>query len=194
MPTLKLFLILLAFTLLPNWSNAHPHVWVYTSVEILLSNKQITGVKVHWNFDELYSASFLQDADANQNLKLEENELRYTLNSVFKDNLEALYSFMHIKMDQQKSKFKLLNPKIWMGDDETLNYVFELELEEPVSLDGLHEIAFYDPEFYISFEQDLDLKWSQETECAYKLRENRKIIIYDGLVHPETYQLNCSGA
>lgn len=179
--------------MLSNLSNAHPHIWVYTNVELLMSQNEITGVKVHWNFDEIYSASFLEDADTNRNMKLEDNEVQYTLNSVFKENLDALYNFMHIQFNGTKSHFTIDKPKIWMGENETLNYTFELKLEKPVTIEGKHEIAFYDPEFYVSFEQSYEMEIPEQAQCSYELEENEGISIYGGLMHPETYKLYCKG-
>lgn len=191
MPTLKLLLLTFALSISSNSSNAHPHIWVYTDVELLVAQNEITGIKVHWNFDEIYSASFLEYADINRNMKLEEDEVQYILKSVFRDNLEALYTFMHIQMHGKKNKFHLKSPKIWMAKDETLHYVFALILEEPVSIKGNHEIAFYDPEFYVSFEQSYEMKIPEQAKCLYELEENKDISIYEGLMHPETYKLQC---
>lgn len=191
MPKLRFFLIAAFFCLLSVVAKAHPHVWVYTDVEILVSNKKITGLKVAWNFDEIYSASFLKDADINKNMKLEEDEIKHTLQSVFHDNLDALYGFMHIQMNQKKSEFTVENPKVWMGDDETLTYTFEIKFEEAIQANGLHDIAFYDPEFYIAFEQSYDMKFSEKLPCTYKLEEKLGLTIYEGLFSPEIYQLTC---
>ena len=172
---------------------AHPHIWVYTSVEVLIDQQNITGIKVHWNFDELYSASFLEEADKNGNMELEPEETLDTIQSVFKENPQDLFPFMHILLNGSKQEFYLEDPKIWMATDETLHYTFDIVLNKPVPLKGHHEIGFFDPEFYVSFEQELDLKLPNNAQCLQLLEENKNITIYDGLVHPETYQLSCKG-
>lgn len=187
-----LFIGLFFFSIKP--AHAHPHIWVYTDVEVLSDNQSMTGLKVHWNFDELYSASFLEEADKNGNMKLEEEETYETIQSVFQENPQDLFPFMHVVLGGKKQTFHLENPKIWMAEDETLHYTFNIVLDEPSQLKGGHEIGFFDPEFYVSFEQELDLKLPQGFQCSSKLEENKNISIYDGLVHPETYQLNCKGA
>ncbi len=175
----------------PSVALAHPHIWVYTDVEVLAQDGLATGLKVHWNFDELYSASFMHEADQNGDRHLSQNELKHTVDTVFGDNVVNLFPFMHIQFHQTKGGFAIQNPKIWMSEDETLHYQFDIVLDQPVPLKGVHEIGFFDPEFYVSFEQNYDLRMPTDSNCKAALEENVKITIYDGLIHPETYTLNC---
>ena len=47
-------------------AHAHPHVWATVHSEIILdANRQITGVRHAWTFDEMYSAMAVQGLDAN---------------------------------------------------------------------------------------------------------------------------------
>lgn len=177
--------------LLPQASWAHPHIWVYTNVELVTDQNKITALKVHWNFDELYSASFLEDADLNGNRILEEDEAQVVVSSVFEETPENLLPFVYLRWGGEAATFKFSEPKAWMDDNETLNYTFSIVLDEPVEMGGEHSIGFFDPEFYVSFEQELDIKLGKNTSCTSNLEENKNITIYDGLVNPETYTLNC---
>ena len=78
----------------PSVALAHPHIWVYTDVEVLAQGDLATGLKVHWNFDELYSASFMHEADQNGDRHLSQNELKHTVDTVFGDNVvNILYMY-----------------------------------------------------------------------------------------------------
>jgi ABC-type uncharacterized transport system substrate-binding protein len=172
---------------------AHPHIWVYTTVELIEENGKAKGIRLHWNFDEMYSSTFLLQADENKNGKLEEDETLFTRAEVFENNPEGLTQFMLFKFngeETQTTNFKDI--KIWFDDKETLHYSFDLIFDAPKELTGKHTIGFFDPEFYVSFEQDLDMKLAQNSQCNATLMEDPQVTIYDGLIHPETYQLTCN--
>lgn len=173
---------------------AHPHIWVYTDVGVIVHQNNITGFNVTWNFDELYSAAFMQDADTNKNMQLEPVEAEETIQKVFIENPANLFPFIHIKLNGKDKKYQFKKPTIKMGEDETLYYTFSIILDEPTPITGAHEFGFFDPEFYVSFEQSYTLDLPQPSKCEYNLKENKNIFIYDGLVNPETYTLNCKGA
>lgn len=193
MSKLKLFFLTFIGTFIPQVLMAHPHIWVYTSVVPVVESGLIQSLKIQWNFDEVYSATFIQEADTNLDGKIEKSEVQHTIKSVFEDDPQSLYPFMYMHLNGQPQKFSLFNPKIWLSDDETLNYSFEIQFKESVPVVGKHEFGFFDPEFYVSFEQSYEMKLPKGVNCNYELKENLNISIYDGLVNPETYKMNCEG-
>lgn len=177
--------------LLPIQAFAHPHIWVDTSLEILADSGEMTGVRVRWSFDELYSTSFLQEADSNSNKKLEKSEADKTIQAVFVQDQEALYPFMYIRPFGGEIGYSLKNPFIWM-DGEYLKYQFDIVFDMPQPLNGHHEFGIYDPEFYVAFEQDLNMRLpASMSSCKQTLAENQNISIYMDMVNPETYKLIC---
>ena len=186
----RLVVLGFCFLLLPMQSFAHPHVWVETSLKLLVNNGEITGIRVNWVFDELYSASFLLSADTNKNKKLEKAEAAHTVKTVFVDGQQRLHPFMHIVLNGSKTPFTLQNAQIWMEKDD-LNYQFDISLSTPQPINGQHEIGIYDPEFYVSFEQMPNIELPADVSCTQKLAENRNISIYFDMVNPETYALTC---
>ena len=191
MSKLKFYFFTLIGIFIPQILMAHPHIWVYTNVIPVIENGFIKSFKIHWNFDEVYSATFIQEADTNFDGKIEESEVQHTIKTVFEDDPQSLYPFMYMHLNGQSQQFALFNPKIWLSDDETLNYSFEIQFKEPVPVTGKHEFGFFDPEFYVSFEQSYEMKLPKDAKCTYELKENLNISIYDGLVNPETYKMNC---
>lgn len=153
----------------------------------------MTGIRVHWVFDEMYSSAFLVEADLNGNRKIEEEETLQTVKAVFIDGEKDLYPFMHIAPLGNKASFKLQHPQIWM-ENEYLNYKFDIVFDTPQPLAGQHQFGMYDPEFYVAFEQDLNIKLPTQVSCVQELAENESISIYMGLIHPETYKMSCNSA
>lgn len=188
---MKYLLILLAALFLPQTGVGHPHIWTYTSLTLLVENAQIMGVRVGWEFDALYSTSFLAEADTNQNKKLDEDETAHTIKMLFIEGQKDLHPFMHIAPLSEKQSFALKNPLVWM-EGEYLKYQFDIILDAPSPLKGRHEFGIYDPEFYVAFEQDLEMILPEGVSCTQTLAENKHILIYFDLVNPETYALECS--
>lgn len=185
------WMLLIGFMCWPQQGVTHPHVWLDTSLELLVEQGNIIGIKVHWEFDALYSTSFLVEADTNNNKQLDVNETADTIKAVFTDGQQDLYQFMHIAPIGKKENFTLTNPKVWM-ENENLNYTFNIMLTTPQPVIGQHEFGIYDPEFYVAFEQDLNMILPAGVTCEQSLKENPNISIYYDLVNPETYTLTCT--
>ena len=182
---------------LPQPARAHPHVWVYTDVQVNVVQHQgrahTNQLQVHWEFDELYSASFLLEMDTNANKTLEPAELAPIKKNVFEDGQADLFPFMLMQFGGKKVPFNLKNPEIWMDEKDILHYRFDLVFQTPQPLAGEPKIAFYDPEFYVSFEQNYDLGLPAGAPCTAELKPDKTISIYMDLVNPEVYHLNCTG-
>ena len=57
--------------------NAHPHVWVTVSSEIVFSSEgAVTSVRHNWSFDEMFSTFAIQGLDNNNDGKLSREELQ----------------------------------------------------------------------------------------------------------------------
>lgn len=169
---------------------AHPHIWVHVSTTMLAENGYIQGFKSQWSFDEMYSESFLMDADVNLNKKLDAFEADDVKNTVFNPNNADILKFFLHKMNGKNTEFTFKDVKVWFEDD-VLNYSFTALFNKPQPLKGTHKVAVFDPEFYVSFEQDLDMTLPTGIACTQELTEDDVITIYNGLVNPETYKLNC---
>lgn len=185
-------LVLLA-ALLPWVALAHPHVWATTTITMLTDKGMLTGMHVQWVFDELYSASFVPDADRNGNGKLDDAEALAMARTVFVDGAEGLKPFMLMAVNGVRLPVAFANPRIRMADDDELHYQFDVMLAKPVPLQGNLKIATYDPEFYIDFEQEPALK-AVPSACKAVLREDAQIRIYNNLVSPQVYHVACTGA
>jgi len=176
---------------LPVQGCTHPHIWVETTLELMVKENQMIGFRVHWVFDALYSTSFLVEADTNKNKTLDAAETAATVKAVFVDGQKDLYPFMYMAPNSENTNFTLNNPNIgWK--DESLTYSFDILFSQPKPLKGTHEFGIYDPEFYVAFEQDLDMILPSGISCTQTLLENPNISIYYGAVNPETYTLTCT--
>ena len=170
---------------------AHPHIWVYTDLGLNVKNKQITGLHVKWKFDEMYSAAFLADADLNKDKRLDKYEAEKMQKQVLEKAVTYLTPFIMLKLggkDIYGYKFDNLNIS-YNEQSEQIEYEFDVVLHAPRQLVGNHKLAIVDQEFYVGFEQSYD--FALPSNCDFDLIEDETISIYEGMVHPEVYQLEC---
>ena len=104
-------------------AHAHPHVWATVRSEIILdANRQITGVRHAWTFDEMYSAMAVQGPDANGDGVYSPEELKPPENA---------------SLDYDKS---------------LLTLHFTLPLATPLNAHSQEvQVDVYDPSFFVAF-------------------------------------------
>jgi len=131
---------------------AHPHVWVTMETEVDLSpNKEITGFKHKWTFDELYTNFAIEGLDTNGDGVYSEEELK----PLAQTNVEALKEFDYFTFAfLGKTKVPLKEPVNYRLEykDKLLTLYFELPLEKPVPYEKIKDFNFavYDPGMYVS--------------------------------------------
>lgn len=134
-------------------ANAHPHVWVTVETEILHdAQKNITGFKHKWTFDEFYSSFAIQGMDKNGDGKYDREELK-ELAEVNITSLKEFGFFTFPKVGEHD--VSCLEPiDYWLDlNNNVLTLNFTLPLKEPVASAKLKEFHFavYDPTFYVAF-------------------------------------------
>ena len=148
----KLGLFLL-FTVLPaGIAFAHPHVWVTMETEVVLSpDKEITGFRHTWTFDEGYTNFAIDGLDTNGDGIYSEEELK----PLAETNIEALKEFEYFTfafMGETKLPTKAPVDYRLNYKDKLLTLTFTLPLEKPVPYEKIKDFSFavYDPGMYVS--------------------------------------------
>ena len=146
-----LLLSLILSVIEPLRAQAHPHVWITMSEEILFSaDGKMTGIASAWSFDEVYSAYAVQGIPT----KPDGTIARETLDVLAKSNTEALEEFGYftvVRMDGKK--LVLAVPKdYWLDyDGHVMIYHVTLPLKEPTKPGKVSMIEIYDPTYFVSF-------------------------------------------
>lgn len=70
-------------------ASAHPHVWVATRSQVVFENGALSGLRLTWLFDEMYTMAALEGLDTNKDGKVEGAEL----DELTKVNVEGLKEF-----------------------------------------------------------------------------------------------------
>jgi ABC-type uncharacterized transport system substrate-binding protein len=145
-------LLLLAgiFALGAGAAQAHPHVWITASSELVYApDGAISGVRHAWTFDDMYSTYVLQGIET----KIKGAYSREELAPLAQTNVEALHEFgffTFAKADGKKQKFQEPVDYFFDYKESLLTLHFTLPLATPVKSKEL-VVEVYDPEFFIDF-------------------------------------------
>jgi len=131
-------------------AQAHPHVWITASSELIYApDGSITGVRHAWTFDDMFSTYALQGIET----KTKGVYSREQLAPLAQTNVESLKEFgffTFAKADGKKEKF--LEPVDYFLDykDAALTLHFTLPLKTPVKTKQL-ALEVFDPSYFIDF-------------------------------------------
>ena len=144
---------LLFFSVLPaGIAFAHPHVWVTMETEVVLGpDKEITGFRHKWTFDEGYTSFAIDGLDTNGDGIYSEDELK----PLAQTNIEALKEFEYFTFPFIKeTKLPTKAPVDYRLEykNKLLTLTFTLPLEKPVPSNKIEDFSFavYDPGMYVS--------------------------------------------
>ena len=147
---LRLLGLLAALSLGTATAEAHPHVWITSTSELMYApDGSITGVRHAWTFDDMFTTYALQGIET----KTKGVYSREELGSLAQTNVESLKEFAFFtfaKADGKKEKF--LEPVDYYLEykDDALTLYFTLPLKTPVKAKEL-SVEVYDPSFFIDF-------------------------------------------
>ena len=131
---------------------AHPHVWVTMTTELVYApDGAVTGVRHAWTFDDMFSAFAVQGLES----KNKDAPTREELAPLAKINAESLKEFDYftfVTVEGKTAKLKDPLPDYYLSyDDQRLTLHFTLPLETPAKAREL-KVEIYDPLIFIDFE------------------------------------------
>ena len=150
---LALLLLVGGMALGANGAQAHPHVWITATSELLYaSDGSISGVRHAWTFDDMFTAYALQGIET----KTKGAYSREELAPLAQTNVESLKEFgffTFAKADGKKQKF--LEPVDYFLEykDAALTLHFLLPLKVPAKPKEL-ALEVFDPSYFIDFQFD----------------------------------------
>jgi ABC-type uncharacterized transport system substrate-binding protein len=147
---LGLLLLAGACVLGPNLAQAHPHVWITATSELIYApDGSITGVRHAWTFDDMFTTYALQGIETRTKGVYSREELH----SLAQTNVESLKEFKFFtfaKADGKKEKFQEPVDYYLEYKDAALTLHFILPLKTPVKPKQL-ALEVFDPSFFIDF-------------------------------------------
>jgi ABC-type uncharacterized transport system substrate-binding protein len=131
-------------------AQAHPHVWITATSELIYApDGSITGVRHAWTFDDMFSTYALQGMETETKGVYSREELA----ALAQTNVESLKEFgffTFARADGRKEKFQEPVDYYLEYKDTLLTLHFTLPLKAPVKSKQL-ALEVFDPEFFIDF-------------------------------------------
>ena len=149
--TLRILLCsLVALMAAAGAAQAHPHVWVTMTSELVYApDGAVTGVRHAWAFDDMFSAFATQGIETKQKGVFTREDLA-PLAQVNVDSLKDFDYFTYAKANGKKAEFE--GPTDYWLDykNEVLTLHFTLPFKTTVNAQRLN-VDVYDPTYFVSF-------------------------------------------
>ena len=149
-PVLGLLLFASTLTLGVSAVEAHPHVWITATSELIYApDGSMTGVRHAWTFDDMFSTYALQGIET----KTKGVYSREELGPLAQTNVESLKEFAYFTFanaDGKKAKFEEPVDYFLEYKDAALTLHFTLPLKTPVKAKEL-ALEVFDPAYFIDF-------------------------------------------
>lgn len=148
-------LLAAGLTFVAGAAQAHPHVWITATSELLYAaDGTITGVRHAWTFDDMFSAYAVQGLES----KTKGVYTREELGPLAQTNIESLKEYAYFtfaRADGKKERFQ--EPVDYFLDykDTVLTLHFTLPLKNPVRSKQLM-LEVFDRSFFIDFQMAKD--------------------------------------
>jgi ABC-type uncharacterized transport system substrate-binding protein len=148
-------LLAVGLALTAGAAQAHPHVWITATSELLYApDGTITGVRHAWTFDDMFSAYALQGLES----KTKGVYTREELGALAQTNVESLkeYAFFTFaRADGKKERFNEPVDYFLEYKDTVLTLHFTLPLKNPVKPKQL-VLEVFDRSYFIDFQMAKD--------------------------------------
>ncbi len=131
---------------------AHPHIFIEHSLTVLFDKSALSGVRVTWIFDELYSTMLRADYTDKPNGPLSKADVKNLEQHAF-GNLASVHYFTSIKLNGTPASVDKVKDFTARADKDRMIYEFTV----PLSADGKTgqntlEMLMFDPEYYVDFQ------------------------------------------
>ncbi len=151
------FLILIVLLVFTLSLYSHPHLFIEPSVELVLSENRISGIKVVWKWDYWWSSDVIAACDLDKDFFLNEEEIQLVYENYF-SRIHRVGYFTEIYINgksQRIGKVEHFSAKI--EGDETVSYSFLFPLYIEISGKVGIKIVFHDRTIFTAFDRDLEL-------------------------------------
>ncbi len=176
---------------------AHPHVFIDNSFTFVFDDKGLSGIRMRWVLDEMFSASIIMDYDRNNNKIFEENEIKAVGRGAFY-NLKHYNYFMHITVDNKNVRINSVTgfkAEITAG---RVVYYFFIPLNIDAGLmDKIVGVGCYDNTYFcdITYVKDTPVKLENASAytCSWDIVDDKKNAYWGGYIIPKIIVLQFKG-
>ncbi|MGE5515202.1 MAG: DUF1007 family protein [Bacteroidota bacterium] len=174
-------------------AQAHPHVFVETVTTFVINGGKVTEIRLHWTFDDFFSATLLGTFDKNGNAVFEPAEAKDLEQGAF---LGSASGYVHVKVDGKEVKG--LKPRGFSPSvaDGRVAYDFTLPLARPIDPRATRlTVTAFESSYYVDLSPSKDNPVRMEggglEGCRGLVEDDASESIYFGAVSPPMARLQC---
>jgi len=187
---------LAASLLAPLPAASHPHILIDVHAVVEMREGAITSLMLGWTFDPVFSATLLEEFDANHDGTLDAAELKRLEKEAFRETVAKEGYFTYARVGESPVSWPAATDFRVVAVKDRLMYMFRLTLPRPV--DPRHatfSVATYDESFYIDMdfpnERAVVLTGEGAAGCRAQIGPDRGNTIFGGLVVPRRVWIRC---
>jgi ABC-type uncharacterized transport system substrate-binding protein len=175
---------------------AHPHVFIDNSVTFVFAGDAITGLRLLWTFDEVFSQTLLEDFDADGDGNFSAGEVA-KIKQTSLPSLKQFGYFTHLWVDGKPFTGFDATDLLVTHKGDSVSYDMQITLAQPLDPRRSRiEAAIYDDTYYVEVAlhspSPVTFEGIPEGSCKYSVKEDDSRAYYYETVYPEVITLNCS--
>lgn len=177
-------------------AGAHPHVFIENKVAFVFDAGKVTGLRLTWAFDDVFSDSLLTQFDADGDGAFDELESKAVGEGIL-PNLKMFHYFTYVFVDgKQLDPIDPADFAASVDDERIVTFQMKVPLPQPVDPRTAALTAeIYDSEYYVQVDlaqQDpATLENVDGAPCSATLRDDTKRAYFGGVVIPQEISLQC---
>ena len=180
--------ILFIFTICCNNALAHPHVFIDQQIKVVFDDKGLSGFKIKWVFDDMFSIMIVDDYDKNRNEVMDQNEVALIKEKAF-SNISKYNYFTFVKIEGkpfdvkyvQNFSAKLINKRLCY-EFFVPCHVLAINSFKNIVVDSYDE-SYYSAIFFAE-KNPVTLHNSEAYEIGTVVKEDKSTSIYYDMVNP----------
>jgi len=184
--------IFLLFIVTPKFINAHPHVFIDTKIKVYFDDKGMSGVKVSWTFDDLFSELMMDEFDEDFDEQFSKEEQKVIYSKAF-TNLKKFNYFTEIEIDGKAFDIKYVTNFSAILDDGIMVYSFFIPCHVLANNTNRKiDIYTYDNSYYMDLSlasNDISFVKSQNYKITYQVAEATDKKYYFDQISPQVLHL-----
>ena len=191
---LPLLAPLLAAVFFAAPASAHPHVFVDCTLTFVVDAKGLAGFREEWSFDEMFSATILDDVDANHDGKLSKPEVA-ALKTGYFDNLVNFGYFSHLFVNGAAVPVKKVSDFSASVAGGKVRYGFFVPCPVPVDASTTIALSVFDESYYSDLyvpTEAIHVQNSGRLHVVHDVGPARELAFYNGQVVPDAVTLTLS--
>ncbi|HVI88720.1 MAG TPA: DUF1007 family protein [Dongiaceae bacterium] len=174
---------------------AHPHVFIDNTVNFVFDAGKITGFRLTWVFDDVFSDELLNDFDANHDKNFDAGESKKIAATIW-PNMQPFHYFTYLWIDKKDQGEILPTDFKASASKGIVTFDFLVPLPKPVDPKTQPlAVEIYDHEFYV----EVDLHKTEPVRftkmdgisCTPHIRDDTSHAYFGGYVNPQEITLTC---